>query len=35
MNVKLKKILALTLSLVMASSLFLTACGGQEEAPEA
>ena len=34
MNVKLKKILALTLSLVMASSLFLTACGGQEEAPE-
>ena len=31
MNVKLKKILALTLSLVMACSLCLTACGGQEE----
>ena len=33
MNVKLKKILALTLSLVMACSLCLTACGGQEEPP--
>ncbi|MBQ2925569.1 MAG: ABC transporter substrate-binding protein, partial [Ruminiclostridium sp.] len=30
----MKKILALTLSLVMACSLCLTACGGQEEPPE-
>ena len=33
MNVKLKKTFALTLSLVMACSLCLTACGGQEETP--
>lgn len=35
MNMNLKKILTLTLALVMACSLCLTACGSQEPAPAA